>query len=343
MWDQAKFTSQYATRAQQIVTFNQGSRWVKQGISINPCRWSLMWAGSVFGADISIFPDGSVNVSHSGVEVGQGINTKVAQCTAMSLGVPLSCITVVDASTAVQPNASGTGGSVTNGLNSAAVLKACKHLKDRLAPIKSTLGPTATWQQIVAQAVTSNVDLHARGWEDAPSGPFGPQQYEVYGVAVTQVEVDLLTGMIQIPRVDILFDAGLSMNPAIDIGQVEGAFVQGLGFHTTEETQYKSDGTLISDGTWEYKVFSSKDIPIDYRITLLKNQPNPYGIMRAKAAGEPPLSLGCSVLHAIRHAIAAGQQQVHNSPGYFPLNSPATPENIEQTFLPQVADLLLNP
>jgi len=262
----------------------------------------------------------------------------------MSLGIPLSYITVQDGSTQTLPDASATGGSITSGLNSAAIMQACANLNAALAPYKSQLGPSATWLQIITAAIAGGANLEARGWADPGASSLGPQQYNSYCAVVTEVQVDVLTGEIQILRCDILFDCGISMNPAIDIGQVQGAFIQGLSLHTTEELLYDlsdTSGALITNGTWEYKPFCSQDIPIDFRVSLLKNAPNPLGILKSKAVGEPPLTLGCSVIFAIRHAITAALADQGNTNPYS-FNSPATVENIQQTINPQLSQYTLS-
>lgn len=196
-----------------------------------------------------------------------------------------------------------------------------------------------TWQQVVGAALAAGTDLTARGWAHPGPSPTGPEQYQSYGVAVAETQVDILTGEVQIPRVDILFDLGVSMNPFIDVGQVEGAFMQGLGLHMFEQVLYDTvtnPGALITDGTWEYKPPSHKDIPVDLRVSLLKNAPNPYGVLRSKAIGEPPLSLGCAPFFAARHAVAAALADAGLT-GYFPMDSPGTCEILQTTANP-VAD-----
>ena len=222
-----------------------------------------------------------------------------------------------------------------------AVLSACEQMNAKLAPFRQ---PNQTWQQLVVAAIAGGADLTTRGWAHPGPSPTGPEQYQSYGVAVAETQVDILTGEIQVPRVDILFDLGVSMNPFIDIGQVEGAFMQGLGLHLFEQILYDdttNPGALISNGTWEYKPPSHKDIPVDLRVSLLKNAPNPYGVLRSKAIGEPPLSLGCTPFFAARHAIAAALADAGTT-GYFPMDSPGTSETLQLTAAPVPSQFMLS-
>lgn len=222
-----------------------------------------------------------------------------------------------------------------------AVLSACEQMNTKLAPFRK---PNQTWQQLIGAAAAAGVDLTARGWAHPGASPTGPEQYQSYGVCIAETQVDVLTGEVQIPRVDILFDLGVSMNPFIDIGQVEGAFMQGLGLHMFEQVLYDTDtnvGALLSNGTWEYKPPSHKDIPIDLRVSLLKNAPNPYGVLRSKAIGEPPLSLGCTVFFSARQAIAAALAAAGNT-SYFALDSPGTCETLQLAAAPVASQFVLS-
>jgi xanthine dehydrogenase/oxidase len=341
IWEQLLSSAQFQSRQEAVNVFNASNRWVKRGISIVPVKFGVYW-DLRYGANVSIFKDGSVTVTHSGTEMGQGINTKVAQVVAMALEIPLELVSVQNCLTRENPNASPTGGSVADGLNAGAVLAACRSLNDRLAPFKSKLGSGADWKKVVEAALEKGTDLCARGWMNPPKSDLGPQQYNSYCVAVTEVILDVLTGQHQILRSDILFDAGISLNPAIDIGQVEGGYIQGVGMHTCEEALFDTQsnpGQLISNGTWEYKVPTTKDIPIDFRVSLLKDAPNPLGVLRSKAVGEPPLALGCGVLFALRHAIDAARADAGLS-AYYTLHSPATPEAVQQACLTTPAQFI---
>ena len=179
-----------------------------------PEKFGCYWAGNKFGATIQVYPDGSVNVNHGGIEIGQGINTKVAQAVAMKLQIPLSLIKVTSNTTIVQPNNSGTGGSTTSEMCVQAAMNACDILLTRLAPFMQS---GLDWIDLITQANNANVDLQAKGWFVGQQSSLGPQQYQSTGAAVAEVEVDILTGQYQVLRVDILFDAGVSMNPGIQI------------------------------------------------------------------------------------------------------------------------------
>jgi len=330
MWNALKVSADFAARQAAVKAFNAANRWVKLGIALSTVRYGISYARSRYGAFVNISPsDGLVVVTHSGCEIGQGIDTKVAQVVSYELGVPLSSITVSKTSTDVLPGGGITAGSHTSSLNCLAAMQACQELNRRLAPVKAGISSTATWQQIVEEASRQGVDLQAKGWTNQPANPNGPDTYDSFVVACSEVRVDVLTGETQILRVDILFDAGVSLNPAVDIGQTEGGFVQGYGNLLSEFMLYDLDsGKLITDGTWEYKPPSSHDIPIDFRVTLLKNAPNPYGVLSSKATGEPPLAGSASVLLAIKDVIenaraAAGDTSV------FDLSAPATVDVIQ--------------
>jgi len=275
----------------------------------------------------SILGDGSVDVTHGGVEIGQGIDTKVAQTVAYILGVELKMINVKRHSSQVTPSVSATGGSITSGLCSYAAYNACNELNTRLQPIKALMPPGTSWVNIIQQALNSGVNLSSLGFI-APGPPPNSQttQYNSYSAAVTEVLVDILTGEHQILRTDILFDAGKSLNPVVDIGQVEGGYVFGLGLFLTEEiTIDKTTGAPLQYNTWEYKPLTAFDIPLDFRVSLLNNSTNPVGFLSSKASGEPPLALGSGALIAIQHAIsdyrAASGKDIKN----FWINAPATP------------------
>jgi len=269
-----------------------------------------------------------VNVSHGGIEIGQGVDTKVAQVVAFELGVPLASIIITSTCTQVLPNQPGTGGSVTSGLCSLAAIDACTKMNQTLAPVKKQLPANATWQQIVAAALGQGIDLQAKGHVNPGPSPNGPWLYNSFAVAASEVLLDVLTGEYQIIRSDILFDCGISLNPAVDIGQVEGAYMQGLGLWMQEEILLGNDGDLISNGTWEYKPPCSQDIPIDFRVTLLANAPNPFGVLSSKASGEPPLACAVSVFTAVRNAIQSTRTASGNTAVAL-LDSPATVEQIQ--------------
>eukprot|EP00026_Physarum_polycephalum_P010731 Phypoly_transcript_10908.p1 GENE.Phypoly_transcript_10908~~Phypoly_transcript_10908.p1 ORF type:complete len:380 (+),score=54.01 Phypoly_transcript_10908:141-1142(+) len=327
----------YASRLAAVNSYNAANRWSKKGISMTTVKFGIGWQGGQYGVLINVYSDGTVNVNHGGIEIGQGVDTKVAQVIAYELGIPLSTIVVTTPNTQVLPNQAATGGSVTSGLCSMAAINACGLLQGLLAPFKQQLGGSATWLQLITAALQAGVDLQVKGWVNpGPSPTGGPWQYNSYAVACSEVLLDVLTGETQIVRSDILFDCGVSLNPAVDIGQVEGAFVQGIGLFMQEEILVDSNGALISNGTWEYKPPCSQDIPIDFRVTLLANAPNPLGVLSSKASGEPPLAAATCVFTATRNAI----QQARNASGSTDvalLDAPATVDNIQATCLVNIS------
>eukprot|EP01121_Diplochlamys_sp_Union-15-3_P019602 TRINITY_DN7426_c0_g1_i1.p1 TRINITY_DN7426_c0_g1~~TRINITY_DN7426_c0_g1_i1.p1 ORF type:complete len:483 (+),score=92.27 TRINITY_DN7426_c0_g1_i1:338-1786(+) len=330
IWDQLKVSADYENRKAAVDAFNSQNKWRKKGISIVPCKFGVAWQGVHHAAVVNIYPDGSVVVTHSGVEIGQGIHTKIAQATAYELGIPLSYISVTTTSTLSTPNTQATGGSVTSALCSKAVLMACSVLNQRLAPYKHLLN-NASWPQIVQTALSQGAQLTATGDLFPGPGPISTSlQYNSYSAICVQADVDILTGNVNIERADILYDAGVTLNAAIDLGQVTGAFMMGLGYYLTEEILYTEPGRLINDGTWEYKPPSIKDIPVDLRVSLLKNAPNPIGILSSKCVGEPPLALSAACFFAAKYAVQASRTERGN-PGYFPLNAPATVDNLQQS------------
>ncbi|XP_049838711.1 xanthine dehydrogenase-like [Schistocerca gregaria] len=322
-----KTKSDYSNRVVAVQDFNKNNRWRKRGISVVPMRYRFDYFSN-FYAIVSVYAhDGTISVAHGGIECGQGINTKVAQVCAYALGVPLELVSIKPSNVLTSPNNMVTGGSIASESCAYATLRACEELLKRLAPIKEKL-KDPSWQELIAAAYAANVDLCSTfmmyaGITDAL------KNYYIYGVTVAEVEVDALTGEHQILRVDILEDAGESLSPEIDIGQVEGAFVMGLGYWLKEFMVYDNDtGKALTNRTWNYKPPGAKDIPIDLRIQLRKNAPNPVGVLRSKATGEPPLCMSICALFAIREAVLASRQASAHSEKWFEMNPPATPEKV---------------
>lgn len=328
LWTQFVSDIDYQSRLADVETFNQANRWRKRALTLGPNKYGIATGGAYFGAFISISGmDGSVNVSHGGIEVGQGIDTKLAQVVALELGCPLTSIKVEATDSFVHVNNCCTGGSITSELCCGAAASAAKTITAALAPVRAKLPQTASWSDVIQAANAANVDLTARGW-NTPPAVADPFAYNSYGMVATEVEVDILTGEVQILRVDILFDCGQSLNPGIDIGQVEGGFVMGLGYMLTELVKYDpKSGALLTDGTWEYKPPSALDIPIDFRISLLKNAPNPQGFLRSKASGEPPVCMSANAFIAVKAAVQAALEEIGQT-GYIQANAPFTPEVI---------------
>ncbi|XP_048242204.1 xanthine dehydrogenase-like isoform X1 [Haliotis rufescens] len=327
---QLETSADVQARKQQVAAFNQANRWKKKGISVMPLRFELNFTHAKYNVYMTIYNgDGSVAISIGGIENGQGINTKMMQVCAFELGIPMDTIKVKATSSLANSNSITSGGSITSDVNALGVMQCCQLLKTRMAPVKAKM-TKPTWQKLVAKCFSEGVDLSA-SCSTYPSGDFS--DYNIYGVTCTEVEVDVLTGENQINRVDILYDCGESMNPEIDMGQAEGGFVMGLGYWMTEQMIFDpKTGTALTDGTWEYLPPLGKDIPIDFRIQFLKNAPNPRGVLRAKAVGEPPLVMATSALLAVKHAIEAARKEISKDT-FFPLDGPATVEAIQTACL----------
>ena len=358
-------SAELASRKAQIAAFNKDSRWVKRGISMAPTKYGISLAQNGMGCHVMVnAADGTVWVRHSGIEVGQGINVKVAAVVAYELGIPIDLINVLPSSVSTIPNAGVTGGSIGSGECCKAATMAAALLNSRLAPIKSVMesmaasagsssseeeeaaaaGPVgsapAAWLALVTKANGAGVNLGAESWFVGAAGN-APFTYNSYGVAVAEVEVNVLTGEVQILNYDVLFDCGDSLNPAVDIGQVEGATVMGVGYFLSEELVYdETTGALQSDSTWTYKPPSALDIPVQLRVELLPNAPNPVGVLSSKASGEPPLTLTSSIFFAVKDAVAAARADAGTT-GYFTFDAPATPEAIQQACLVEVKDFVI--
>merc|ERR1711973_685076 len=323
-------SSDYNTRIAAIQDFNSSNKWKKRGISLVPMRYGhnlSLFSGLKMNCVVSIYGgDGSVSVSHNGIEMGQGINTKVAMTVAFKLGIDVSLIRIKHVNNLTSPNGATTGGSAGSETNQVAAIHCCDILNERLQPIKDELEPGATWQEIISAANDKYIDLCARYMFEANKNNY--LGYNVWGVNVIEVEVDILTGEMYTVRADVLQDAGLSSSPIVDIGQVEGAYTMGLGFWTSEEIKHDADtGELLTKNTWEYKPPASKDIPQDFRVSLKKNSRNPAGVVGSKATGEPSIMMSVGVLFAIRDALNSARKDAGLS-GWWQLHGPATVEQI---------------
>ncbi|KAJ7565972.1 hypothetical protein O6H91_02G083300 [Diphasiastrum complanatum] len=337
VFNELKESSNYIRRCQDVNDFNARNQMVKRGICLVPVKFNAVWESNQQLALVNIFPDSSISIHQSGCELGQGLDVKIAQVAAMSLGVlvkggvEISNIAVHTTTTVVANNVGETGGSVTSELCGKAVLDACQQLVARLQVVSKFLtSRTAqpTWKELITAAIASGIDLQARGRVYAGAGKNGPFQYISFGAGVTEAEVDMLTGEVTLLRCDLLLDCGKSLNPAIDIGQVQGAFVQGLGYYLTEEYRYNcNSGKLLTDSTWDYKPPSSRDIPYDFRAALLPKSSNPSGFLRSKFSGEPPYGMACSALLAVRQAIQAAKSEWGEN-GWCPLSAPATIDKV---------------
>ena len=232
VWDQLLLSSDYTNRLADVNTYNENNRWVKKGISIIPVKYGISGANRAFGATMNVLFDGTIQISTNGIEIGQGLDTKITQTTASKLDCPMDIITITPSETQKIPNGAPTGSSVTSGLCSQAVIECCKHINEKLDPLRKEK-PNATFRELATLAIVSGISLSTSSWIRGSEPEKGPFNYETYGAAVTEIQLDVLSGDVQILRSDILYDCGKSMNPAIDIGQVEGCFIKGIGYFFT--------------------------------------------------------------------------------------------------------------
>jgi len=334
-----KTTANFAQRQQDVQTFNANNRWKKNGLSLVPLKFGIDWRYARFGCELNVYnEDGTVCVTHGGVEIGQGINTKVAQVCAFELGIPMSMIRIMATNSLVGANSMATGGSITTENCCAAVIKCCNDLNARIGPVRDKL-QDKSWKTVINKCFGDGIDLSSRTFLTQPQTT--EFKYFSYGATITEVEFDVLTGENQITRSDIQFDCGQSTNPALDIGQVEGAFTMGLGYWLTEEHKYDPQtGALLTDSTWEYKPPTTKDIPVDFRISLLKKSPNRVGVLGSKVSGEPPQCMSCSALFAIKRGIESARKDIGQDV-FFPLNGPATPEACQLLCLTDTKNFVL--
>ncbi|CAN9498154.1 unnamed protein product [Ophioblennius macclurei] len=333
-WDECKVKSGYDARCRAVEQFNQQHQWKKRGISIVPIKYGIAFAEGFMNqaaALVHIYKDGSVLVTHGGTEMGQGIHTKMQQVASRELHIPPSKIYISETSTATVPNTSPSAASFGTDANGMAVKIACEILYKRMEPIREK-NPKGPWESWVKASYFGKINLSATGhyrghdlymdWEKMEGEPYA---YFTYGVACTEVEMDCLTGDYRTIRTDIMVDMGRSVNPSVDIGQIEGAFMQGLGLYTMEELKFSPWGLLYTRGPSQYKMPAVCDVPLQFNVYLLPDSDNPHAIYSSKGIGEPILFLGSSVFFAIKDAVAAARSQAGLT-GPFSLDSPATPE-----------------
>ncbi|XP_059486228.1 uncharacterized protein LOC132202921 isoform X2 [Neocloeon triangulifer] len=338
MIDDLKSKADFDLRKAAIQQFNAENRWKKKGISLVPMQYPFNFWGNR-PAHVTVYQsDGSVAISHGGIEMGQGLNTKVAQVAAYTLGVPLEVISVKPSNTISGANAIVTGSSLASETISFATVECCKQILARLEPVKATM-PSATWPELVKAAYFQNVDLTAT-YMFTKNDPV--KDYNIWGVTIAEVEVDILTGEKQVLRVDLLEDAGQSLSPMVDVGQMEGAFVMGMGYWLSEQLVHDPDsGRLLNTRTWNYKVPGAKDIPADFRIYFRKNSNNPTGVLQSKATGEPPLNMSICTLFAITAALNSARVDAGDPGDYYQLKPPATPEHVFMAGLANPKDFIL--
>jgi xanthine dehydrogenase large subunit len=345
-------SSDYRARRAAIAAFNRASPVLKKGLALTPVKFGIAFNVTHLnqaGALVHVYVDGSILVNHGGTEMGQGINTKVMQVVAHELGVDMAHLRATATDTSKVANTSATAASTGADLNGKAAQDAARQIRERLAAYAVKLyggdveavrfaadtvfvnGHEVRFPELVQKAYLARVQLWSDGFYATPGLHWDPKtmsgnpfSYFAYGAAVSEVVVDTLTGEWKLLRADALYDAGRSLNPAIDIGQVEGAFIQGMGWLTTEELWWNAGGKLMTHAPSTYKIPGVSDCPEDFRVKLYDNANVTDSIHRSKAVGEPPLLLPFSVFFAIRDAVSAvGGHKVNP-----PLNSPATSEEI---------------
>jgi xanthine dehydrogenase large subunit len=352
-------SSDYAGRRAAIRRFNEGSRVLKKGIAITPVKFGISFTSTLLnqaGALVHVYRDGTVQLNHGGTEMGQGLYIKVAQVVADELGIDIERIRTTAADTSKVPNASATAASSGSDMNGKAAEKAAAKIRKRLtefaareygvseAEIDFRSGKVYVAERIiefaslVQSAWANRVSLSATGYYRTPKIHYDrdsfsgrPFYYFAWGAAVTEVVVDVLTGEHRVLRADILHDCGDSLNPAVDRGQVEGGYVQGVGWLTSEELWWNGKGELGTHSPSTYKIPTCSDLATDFRVELVKDMANrEKTIYRSKAVGEPPLMLGLSAFFAIRDAIAKSDIDMPC------LVAPATPENVLRALEPSL-------
>jgi xanthine dehydrogenase large subunit len=345
-------SSDYRARRTEIAAFNAGNRVLKKGLSLTPVKFGISFTLTHLnqaGALVHVYTDGSVHLNHGGTEMGQGLYTKVAQVVAEEFGIDASAVRITATTTGKVPNTSATAASSGADLNGMAAKQAAATIRNRMADFAAKrwkvpkarirfadgqvlIGNRAiAFGEVARLAHMARISLSSTGYYATPKIAWDrarargrPFFYFAYGAACSEVTIDTLTGEMRVDRADILHDVGRSLNPALDIGQVEGGFVQGMGWLTTEELVYDQQGRLRTHAPSTYKIPCASDVPADFRVRLFESRGNKEDtIYRSKAVGEPPLMLGISVWTAVFDAIASLR------PGEIPkLDAPATPEAI---------------
>jgi len=337
-WEQVVRDGDLAARRAEVAAFNAAHAHTKRGLAITPVKFGISFNFTSFnqaGALVHVYKDGSVLINHGGTEMGQGLHTKMLQVAATALGLPIERIRLAPTRTDKVPNTSATAASSGADLNGGAVKDACEQILTRLAPVRAD-APGATWEELVSMAYFRRIQLWAAGFYrteglswDATTMTGSPFKYFAYGVAAAEVEVDGFTGSYRTRRVDIVHDVGDSLSPLVDLGQIEGGFVQGAGWLTLEDLRWDTSdgphrGRLATQAASTYKLPSFSEVPADFRVTLLEHAHEDGAVYGSKAVGEPPLMLAFSVREALREACAA-----FGPPGLsVELASPATPEAV---------------
>jgi len=346
-------SSEYAKRREEIRAFNAKSPILKKGLALTPVKFGISFTASFLnqaGALVHVYTDGSIHLNHGGTEMGQGLNTKVAQVVAEVFQVDIGRIQITATNTDKVPNTSPTAASSGADLNGKAAQNAAQTIKQRLVEFAARhyqvteedvefrngqvriRDQYVSFDELIQQAYFGQVSLSSTGFYRTPKIYYDRSQargrpfyYFAYGAACSEVIVDTLTGEYKMLRSDILHDVGASLNPAIDIGQVEGGFVQGMGWLTMEELVWNDKGKLMTSGPASYKVPAVADMPLDLRVKLVENRKNPEDtVFHSKAVGEPPFMLGISVWCAIKDAVAS----LADYKAQPKIDAPATPERV---------------
>ncbi len=358
--DALQSSSEYDARRDQIHRFNENSPVIKRGIALTPVKFGISFTTTFLnqaGALVHVYRDGSIHLNHGGTEMGQGLMTKVAQVVADEFQVDPERVKITATNTGKVPNTTATAASAGSDMNGMAAQAACAKIKDRLvafaaqhynvdrseilfADNRVLVGPHEfSFAEFLMQAWLERISLSATGYYRTPKIHYDREQargrpflYFAYGAAVSEVELDTLTGEYRIRRADLLHDVGQSLNPAVDMGQIEGGFIQGVGWLTTEELCWDPDGRLRTHAPSTYKIPTCGDIPEVFNARIWDRGRNREAtIHRSKAVGEPPLMLSISVHSALNQAVAAAR-----GPGPIPcLDAPATPERLLNCLNPQ--------
>jgi len=346
-----ELSAHYRRGREAVLAWNAANPIIKRGLAITPVKFGISFTATLFnqaGALVHVYTDGSVQVNHGGTEMGQGLNTKVAQIVADELGVPYDRVLCTASDTGKIPNASATAASAGTDLNGRAAQFAARHVRDNLAAFVcgldgcgagairfeggQVLSPSATrsFNDVVSMAYANRIQLWSDGFYRTPKIHYDkttltgrPFYYFAYGAACTEVAIDTLTGESRVLKVDILHDVGHSINPAIDIGQIEGGFVQGMGWLTTEQLVWNDKGLLTTHAPSTYKIPTAGDVPEHFTVNLWPEPNREDNVYGSKAVGEPPFMLAISVYEALRDAIASvGDGRPVR------LEAPATAENV---------------
>lgn len=345
-------SSCYWQRREDISHFNQNSPVIKKGLALTPVKFGISFTAKHLnqaGALLHIYTDGSIQINHGGTEMGQGLHTKIGQIVANEFGLPLDHVEVTSTRTDKVPNTSPTAASSGTDLNGKAAQNACVTVKQRLAQYYAQqcngaadevrfdnqqvhLGEhSIAFVELIQQAYIARISLSSSGFYKTPkihynreTGNGRPFFYFSYGASVSEVSVDTLTGEYKVNRVDILHDVGNSINPAIDIGQIEGGFIQGMGWLTTEDLKWDDSGKLLSNNPATYKIPAIGDTPQIFNVDLYLRANAEDTIYHSKAVGEPPLMLANSVWCALKDAVASIADYKVDPP----LPTPATPEAV---------------